>query len=247
MLLKKPTLTMVAISSLALGIGANTTIFSIINAALLRPLPFKDPDRLIIVETTGFGDALSGGDFRDLRQQAKTLSPVAAYATVDMNLSGEGEPERIRTARISANLCDTLGVPPAWGRTFLEAEDQAGAEKVVLLGHGLWQRRFGADPSVIGRAIRLDGQSYTVVGVMPPGLDFPEKAEVWIPLGLSASELNNYESYFLRIIGRLKPDANIARVHAELAAIGGRSKARYPDFRKDWQFQATALHEHLVG
>ena len=247
MLLKKPVLTVVAISSLALGIGANTTIFSIINAALLRPLPFKDPNRLMIVETTGFGDAMSGGDFRDVREQAKTLSQVTAYATVDMNLSGDGEPERIRTARVSSSFCDTLGVAPALGRSFLEAENKAGAEKVVFLGQRLWQRRFGADPSVIGRVIKLDAQSYTVVGVLPTGFDFPEKTETWIPLGLSVAELNDYGSYFLRIIGRLKPEANIARAHAELAAIGGRSKARYPDFRKDWQFHTTPLHEHLVG
>jgi putative ABC transport system permease protein len=247
-LIRNRSLTGVAVCSLALGIGANTAIFSIVNAVLLRPLPFQDPRRLMLVETTGdFGDAMSGGDFRDLRGQATSLSCVTAYATGTMNLSGDTEAERIATARVSANFCDLLGVQPRLGRTFTLPEDQAGAEKVVLLSHSLWQRRFGGDRSILGHVLRLDGRNCVVIGVMPPGFEFPEKAEAWIPLGLGAPDLNDYGSYFLRILTRVRHDANLAQVGAELELIGQRARGQYPEFRKSWKLRLTSLHEYLVG
>jgi len=244
MLLRNRSLTAVAVCSLALGIGANTTIFSIVNAVLLRPLPFKDSDRLVLLETTGFGDALSAGDFRDVRDQSQCFSHIAAYATGSMNLSGDPEAERINTARVSANFCDTLGVKPCLGRIFVGPEEQPGAERVVLLSYGLWQRRFGCDRSVLGHSIKLDGNNHIVVGIMPASFDFPEKADAWTPLALGASDLNDYNAYYLRVLARLKPDATPARVEGQLQLIALRAKSQYPDFRKDWRFGLRPLHEY---
>ncbi len=247
MLLRNRSLTAVAVCSLALGIGANTIIFSVVNAVLLRPLPFKDSNHLVLLETTGFGDAMSAGDFRDVRDQAQCFSQVAAYATGSMNLSGDSEAERINTARVSANFCDSLGVLPSLGRILLGSEERPGAERVVLLSHSLWQRRFGSDRSILGRSLKLDGNEYIVAGIMPASFEFPEKADAWMPLALSASDLNDYTAYYLRILARLKPDATPARVTGQLQMIALRAKSQYPDFRKGWLFNLRPLHEYLVG
>jgi putative ABC transport system permease protein len=248
MLLRNRSLTTVAVCSLALGIGANTTIFSVVNAVLLRPLPFKDSKRLMLLETTGdFGDAMSPGDLRDVRAQGQCFSHVTAYATATMNLSGELEADRINTARVSANFCDTLGLQPYLGRFFADQNDRPGGEKVVLLGYGLWQRRFGGDQSIVGRPLKLDGNSFVVAGVMPAAFNFPEKADAWVPLALSAGDFNDYNSYFLRILARLKPDATASQVDAQLRMIRLRAQSQYPEFRKDWQFRPRTLREYLVG
>jgi putative ABC transport system permease protein len=247
-LLRNRSLTAVAVCSLALGIGANTTIFSFIDAVLLRPLPFKDQNSLALIETTGdFGDAMSPGDFRDLRDQAQCFSHVAAYATGTMNLSGDAEAERIDTARVSASFCDTLGVLPFLGRGFFGSEEQPGAERVVLLSYGLWQRRFGGDQSILGRRLKLDGSNYVAIGVMPAKFEFPEKADAWMPLALNAADLNDYNSYFLRILARINSSAAPAQIDAQLRSIETRSKSQYPEFRKDWRFRPRPLHEYLVG
>jgi putative ABC transport system permease protein len=248
MLLRNRSLTSVAVCSLALGIGANTAIFSVVNAVLLRPLPFKDSKHLVVLETTGdFGDAMSPGDLRDVRNQAPCFSHVAAYATATMNLSDESTAERINAARVSANFCDTLGVKPYLGRVFANQDDRPGGEKVVLLGYGLWQRRFGGDQSVVGRSLKLDGNSYVVAGIMPAAFNFPEKADVWAPLALSAGDFNDYNSYFLRILGRVRSDASASQVDAQLRLIPPRVRSQYPEFRKDWQFRTRPVREYLVG
>jgi putative ABC transport system permease protein len=248
MLRRNRTLTTVAVCSLALGIGANTTMFSVVNSVLLRPLPFKDPKRLVMVETTGdFGDAMSPGDLRDIRDHAQCFSEVAAYAPATMNLSGDSGAERINTARVSANLSDLLGVPPLIGRPLLSSDDQPGAERAVLLSYGLWQRRFGGDRSILGRPLKLDGSNYIAIGVMPAMFEFPEKSAAWVPLAFSASDLNDYNSYFLRIVARLKPDIIASQVEGQLQTLALQARSQYPDFRKTWRFRPVPLHEYLIG
>jgi len=248
MLLRNRSLTTVAVCSLAMGIGANTTMFSVVNSVLLRPLPFKDPKRLLVVETTGdFGDAMSPGDLRDIRDHAQCFTDVAGYATGTMNLSGDSGAERINLARVSGTFCGLFGVPPLMGRAFLGSDDQPGAERVVLLSYGLWQRRFGGDRSVLGRALKLDGSNYIAVGVMPAIFEFPEKSDAWVPFSFSASDLNDYNSYFLRILARLKPDITASQIDGQLQTVALKAKSQYPGFRKTWQFRPEPLHEYLVG
>src|SRR5688572_7158441 len=173
MLLKQPGFSLIAILTLALGIGANTAMFSVVNAVLLRPVPFPEPERLMLLVDGKAPANFAGADVRDLALQNRSFAQLGAYSTATFNLAGGSEPERVNGARVSAGLLPTLGVQPLCGRNLTAEEDREGGAKVVLLGHGVWQRQFGADPNVVGRAIRLDEQSYTVIGVLPPGLNFP--------------------------------------------------------------------------
>ena len=239
---KNPGFTLIAVLTLALGIGANTAMFSVVNAVLLRPLPFPEPERLVLVKGGGVGN-FAAPDFRDLSAENHSFAQLGAYATATFNLSGGGEPERVNGARISADLLPTLGVQPLHGRNLTAEEDREGGEKVVLLGHGLWQRQFGADAGIVGRAVRLDEQSYTVIGVLPPGLNFPQDRELFVPLALSAEVLTNYDGYFLTLIARLKPDVTRAQADAELATIikPGERGPRFESVR------VLGLQEALVG
>ncbi len=171
-LLKNPTFTAVAVVALALGIGANSAIFSVVNSVLLRPLPFKDPERLVTVwedrTRRGFPrDTPAAANYVDWRDQNQVFDAMAAIADQSFNLTGAGEPERISGKRVSASLFPLLGVEPLVGRAFPAEEDQPGGERVVMLSHGLWQRRFGSDRTIVGKQLTLNGESHTVVGVMP--------------------------------------------------------------------------------
>jgi putative ABC transport system permease protein len=218
MLLKRPGFTLLAALTLALGVGANTAMFSVVNAVLLRPLPFPEPESLMLVEAKG-PDNFSAPDFRDIATQNRSFSQIGAYTNATFNLSGGSVPERINGAGVSAGLLPTLGVRPLYGRNMTAEEDREGGARVVLLGHGVWQRQFGADPGVVGRAVRLDEQSYTVIGVLPPRLNFPAGKELFVPLALSARSLANYDGYFLQIIARMKPGVTRRQADAELATV----------------------------
>ena len=242
MLRKRPGFTLVAVLTLSLGIGANTAMFSVVNAVLLRPLPFPEPERLMLVEARN-PDNFAAPDFRDLAMQNHSFSHLGAYFNATFNLVGGSEPERVNGARISASLLPTLGVQPLYGRNLTTEEDRDGGEKVVLLGHRLWQRQFGADPGVVGRAIRLDEQSYTVIGVLPQGLNFPSDKELFTPLALSARALTNYQGFFLKLVARLKPGVTRAQADAELTTIikPGERGPRFASVR------ALGLQEAMVG
>jgi putative ABC transport system permease protein len=243
MLLKNPGFTLLAVLTLALGIGANTAMFSVVNAVLLRHLPFPEPERLMLVEARN-PDNFAAPDFRDLATQNRSFSHLGAYfGNATFNLAGGHEPERVNGARISASLLPTLGVQPLYGRNLTVEEDMDGGEKVVLLSHRLWQRQFGADPGVVGRAIRLDEQSYTVIGVLPPGLNFPSDKELFTPLALSARALTNYQGFFLTLIARLKSGVTRAQADAELATIikPGERGPRFGSVR------VLGLQEAMVG
>src|SRR5262245_13061963 len=226
MLLKKPGFTFVAVITLGLGIGANTTMFSVVNGMLLRPLPFNDPERLVHLdekspkvgmETMGF----SFPDFTDWRARSRSFKEMALYEEDSFTLaSGNAteRAERIEGARVTASLFPLLGVKTAQGRHFLEEEDKPGAAPAAIIGYGLWQRRFGGDPGVIGRVVRIDGGSVTIVGVMPAGFGFPIKAEIWKPMAAAFDEKDRGH-HFAFGIGRLRPGVTIEAAGAEIDAI----------------------------
>jgi putative ABC transport system permease protein len=266
MLLKNPGFTAVAVLTLALGIGANSAIFSVVNAALLRPLPYPDAAGLVMVwgnfqrlNMTRLG--VSAQEFADYKNQTTVFSEVAAYQTLTFNLINNNEPERIGGARVSSTLFKLLGAQPLLGRALLEEEDKRGSDHVAVLSHRLWQRRFNSDASLIGKQVALDGESYTVVGVMPQQFQFPlsepydtERAEVWIPVAFSPEELSDRGQYSFRMIARLKPDATLAQARSELSTIGQRFEQEYPRTYRGpkgedggWQVTLTTLQEETVG
>ena len=195
MLLKNPGFTIVAIIALALGIGANTAIFSVVNTVLLRPLPYRDPERLVMVweDASKHGyprDTPAVANYVDWRDQNQVFEGMAAIADESFNLTGAGDPERLEGRSVSANLFPMLGVEPQLGRVFSATEDQPGSQRVVLLSYGFWQRRFGGDPGIIGKALTLNGESYTVVGVMPARFQFPSSDDqAWVPIAFTSEQV----------------------------------------------------------
>jgi predicted permease len=250
---KRPGFTAVAVITLALGIGANTAIFSVVNTILLRPLPYKDPDRLVMVweDDTRHGyprDTPAAANYLDWRDQNRVFEGMAAVADQSYNLTGVGDPERLEGMRVSANLFGLLGVEPVLGRGFLPEEDAPGAGRVVVLSHGLWQRRFGADPKVVGRALDLNGQSYTVVGVMPPGFQFPTPdAEMWVPIAFTQQQAANRGGHYLQVVARLKPGVSVEQAQAEMSTIAARLQQQYPEHNADLGAVVVPLHEQVVG
>jgi putative ABC transport system permease protein len=189
---KNPAFNIIAVMTLALGIGANTAIFSVVNTILLRPLPFKDPDRLVLIghayPKLDLIAPVSPPGFVDYRDRGNVFESAAVSSGASFNLTGQGEPERIAGRQVSAAFFPTLGVQPVLGRDFLPEEDQPGKEHVVILSNGLWQRSFGADKNIIGRMITLDGESYSVIGVMPASFRLYSQDEIWMPLALTAEQ-----------------------------------------------------------
>ena len=221
---RSPGFTAVAVLTLALGIGANTAIFSIFNATLLRPLPYKDPGRLVILWSTilrwGFSGpgSLTDPDYVQWQQQNQVFEQIAAFRGQTSNLTGRGIPERLAGSMATASLFPLLGVPPELGRVFSAEEQLPGHENVVLLSHGLWARRFGSDPDIVGKPITLDGKSFTVRGVMSARLQFPNEADFWTPMVLTSDRSNAMD----QIIARLKPDVTIERAGQDITLIAHR-------------------------
>ena len=230
---KSPGFTVVAVLTLALGIGANTTMFTAVNAVLLRPLPYPQPDRLVqILEAARQGSptVVAYPNFLDWQQETKLFADMAAYQLATFNLTGADEPERVPGLRITANFFRTLGVKPALGRDFLAEEDEPGGSAVLLLTHRLWERRFGADPAVIGRTVPLNGRGHVVVGVLPPGVVAYEEAQAFVPLGPQKPRLMSRglrDALFVK--GRLKPGVTRAQAQAELDVIAQRLEQQYPE------------------
>lgn len=255
-LLKSKGLTAVALLTLALGIGVNSAIFSVVNAIVLRPLPYPRSQDLMVVwgdlHKTGLEEIeISALEFRDFQQQSQAFDQIAAYSTDGLNLTGVDQPERLRGAAISANLFPTLGVQPHLGRNIAAEEDQYGNDRVVVLSHSLWQRRFGGDPGIINRTIQLDGRTVSVVGVMPADFHFPDReTEVWIPLAFTPDlfEENNRGSHFLNVIARLKPGVTPAHAQADLNTITTRLSTEHTStYRSGFSTKIRSLHEELVG
>ena len=245
--------TVVAILCLSLGIGATTTIFTIINAALLRPLPYSQPDRLVVAWEQNLKKNIHNFDaappnFRDWVARQKSFSNLVALRPAPATLVGAGQPERLEIARVSSTLFSTLGLQAVEGRTFLPDESDPSKSHVAVLSYGLWQRRFGADRGVLGRSITLDSQTYTVVGVASPGVRlFNMASELWIPYVLDSEELSQRGFHTLKVLGRLKPDVTLDQAQAEMNAIASQLEAEFPDPNLNWGVQLVPLREQMTG
>ena len=246
----------IALLTLALGIGVNSAIFSVVNAVVLRPLPYPESERLMVVwgnlHKTGLEEIeISALEFRDFRQQCQAFDQIAAYATQGFNLTGVDQPERLRGAAVSANLFPTLRVQPQLGRNLSADEDQIGNDTRVILGDSLWQRRFGGDPNVINKTIQLDGRTLTVVGVMPANFHFPDRdTEAWIPLAFTPDlfQEDNRGSHFLNVVARLKREVTPAQAQADLDTVTARlSQEHTSTYRSGFSASIRSLHEELVG
>ena len=252
---KRPGFTVVAVLTLALGIGANTAIFSVVNAVLLRPLQFRDPERLAIIweDATFAGfprNTPAPANYVDWKTQTQSFDDVAASHESTFNLTGNGDPERVAAYSVTANFFPLLGVAPELGRVFLPEEDRPGANKVVMLSHGLWQGRYGGDPQIINRDIQLDGEKYTVVGVMPARFQFFEHdVKLWVPLALDAEELANRGSHYLKVIARLKPGVTLAQAQADVSSVMTRIAKDDPENTFDGKLGAIVmpLREEFAG
>ena len=220
--LRQPGFTLTAVIALALGIGANTAVFSVVYAVLLRPLPYPDPHALVFVRDTypAVPDAsVSFAKFTALKQQTRTLAALGAVTPAGLTLTGGGEPEQVRGSRISASLLHVIGVAPLHGRWFTDAEDLPGGPRAVILSHQLWTRRFGADPKVLDTTVSVNGVSRTIVGIMPEGQTYPAPSEAWIPLELPPN--TPVGGNFLSLVGRMRDGVTVEQVHQDLIAISG--------------------------
>ena len=253
-LLKRPGFTVVALIALALGIGANTAIFSLVNAVLVKPLPFADPERLVWM----WGNIRNGGnqasvsplDFLDFRQQNTTFEEFAASFSVplSLNLTGSGEPLRLSAQGVTGNFFLAVGIKPILGRTFLPENEKPGHDQVAVLSYGLWQSRFGGDPSIVNKTVVLDAETCEVIGVMPKDFNFPRSAELWIPMNFDRSPaMKQRKAHFLRPIGRLRAGVTMAQAQADTDAIARRLEEQYPDTNTGWNLRLVTLREQLVG
>jgi predicted permease len=252
-LLSKPGFALIAVLSLALGIGANTAIFSLVDAVLLRPLPFHDPDRLVMVweDATKIGfprNTPAPANYADWRSQNQVFEDMAAITGRSYNLADEGEPEKIDAQAVTANFFPLLGVKPELGRSFTQEEDQPGRNRVALISYGLWQRRFGGDPALVGKETLLDGEKSTIIGVMPPGFQFMAKETgLWVPVAFTRNELANRGSHYLTVVARMKPDVTLAQARADIAAITHRINRDNPIKGFEFGSAVISLREQLAG
>ena len=251
-LLKTPAFTFTAVIVLALGIGANTAIFSAVNALLLRPLPVRDIDRLVFSVALREGFDPFGSSFveyaayRD-RSHAFESSGVATQRS--FNITGRDQPERVPGAVAMAEYLTTLGVKPVLGRTFSTTDDKPSGAPVAVISYGLWQKHFGGSASAIGQTLTLDGRAHTIIGVMPPGFDLPAAAQIWLPLqtNIDSAPLTERATTNHEIVARLKPDVTVAQADAELKAIDRQLEQEYPEFRRGWSVKVVSLRQELLG
>ncbi len=259
MLAKAPGFTAVAILTLALGIGANTAIFSVVNRVLLTRLPYRQPDRLVMVweknpHNSSGRNVVSPSNFLDWQDQNTIFEQMAASYDARVNLTGNGEPEEVAIQAVSPNLFSLLGVNAAIGRTFTAEDGQTGHDNVVILSYGLWLRKFGADRNLVGKTLQIDGQAMPVVGVMPRGFDIfvkqgsliNERSELWTPIAFTAKSRGR-RGRWLTAIARMKPRITLAQAQAEMDTIASRLEKEYPDFNTHWGVNLVSLHEQFVG
>jgi putative ABC transport system permease protein len=252
MLLRNPGVTAIAVIALALGIGANTAIFSVVNSILLRSLPYSEPDRLMMVRETKFPQfpefSISPGNFLDWQKQTNSFENLVAVNSASYNLvTNNAEPERLRGARVSAGLFDMLGVRPLQGRTFTDEEDQPGRENVAIISENLWKRRFGSDPNILGQPVTLSAASYTIIGVMSSSFPFPDReTDLWTPIAFTARQAQQHGSHFLTVVGRLKKGVTISEADAELKGIAARLGEQYPSSNAGWSTSITPLQDYQI-
>ena len=235
MLWKNPGFTAVAVLAVALGVGANTTIFSVVNALLLRPFAYETTQRVVMVwergiDQTNNRNSVAPANYLDWRDQTKVFEELAAYNPQHFSLNEGEQPERVPGARVTPSLFRVLAARAERGRTFTEEEGRPGADEVVLIKHSLWRERFGADPDIVGRSVRIDNRPRTVVGVLPDEFDFPLNAcEVWAPLTFNSEEAQSRGNHYLQVVGLMRPGVSVAQADAEVRAVAERARTLYPD------------------
>jgi putative ABC transport system permease protein len=251
-LAKQPMFMAVAVVAIALGVGANTTMFSTIDALLLRPFSFRQPERVLLVWEQNAQSGIERGSFApanfyDAKARTRTLENLSAYYDKPFNLSEGDQPERIEGTVVSASLFAAIDAKPALGRAFTTEDEEWGKDKVVILSDALWQRRFGADPKIVGREVKLNGDAYTVVGVMPRRFNFPPNGgEMWKPLSFNNEDANDRGSHFMRVLGRLKDGATPEQAHAELSGIAREIEQQYPDTNTGRTFDVQSLNAYYT-
>jgi putative ABC transport system permease protein len=252
-LLKSPGFTVVAVLSLALGIGANAAIFSLVNAVLLEPLPYHESDRLVMVwedaSSAGFPRNLPApANFADWKAQNRVFQSVAALDWREFNLTGDPRPERVIAYGVSADFFPLLGVKPELGRVFLPEEDQPGANKVAVLSHKFWYRRFGGERGIIGKDILLNGEKHKVIGVMPAGFQFiKDFIDLWVPMGMSSQELADRSSHYLLVVARMRPGVSLEQANSDIRTIQRQIAQYYPNEVGESSAYVISLREELAG
>lgn len=249
---KSPGFTAIAIFTLALGIGATTSIFSVVNTVLLSHLPYKNPERLVMIWGTnalrGVAETpVSPGDFFEWKQRNTVFQDIAASYDNEMTLTGVGNPQLLVGYSFSANYFSILAVAPEMGRTFSADEDRSGGPRVTVLSDKLWRDRFAADPTILGRAITLDGEPYSVIGVMPRGFDYPPGTELWLPVALSPADAGDFQHHYIRVMGRLKPRVTVAQAQNQMTALSQQLTAEHVATDAGNGINLTPLRRQLAG
>ncbi|MGH9817499.1 MAG: ABC transporter permease, partial [Candidatus Acidiferrales bacterium] len=249
---KNPGFALLAVLTLALGIGANTAIFTVVNAVLLRPLPYSDPDRLVYIQENNLKKgwdsfSVAPPNFVDWRAQSQSFQQTAAIDSVSLNYTGGESPERLRGIMATEDFFPLMGVQPQLGRWFMPEDHQPGKNKVVLLTQRGWQRLFNRRDHVLGRVMMLNGEAYTVVGVLPEEFRMGSQSDLWTPLVFNADQLASRGSHFLTVIARVKPGVTIEQAQQELSGIAARLGEQYPNSNRDWGVVVTSMYELVVG
>ncbi|HWM90009.1 MAG TPA: ABC transporter permease [Thermoanaerobaculia bacterium] len=249
-LIRNPATTLVAMLTLALGIGANSAIFSVVNGVLLEPLPYPQPDELVRVWESapklGFPRfSVAPPNFADWRKESQSFEYLVAFGRERLNLTGGDQPEVLQGASVTSDFFRMLGAEPRIGRGFTQEEGRPGQGRAAVLSHGLWQRRFGADPKIVGRPLNLNGESYVVVGIAPSGFELPRETELWVPMALDFAT-ENRGAHYLGTIGRLKDGVSLEKAQAEMTSIASRLAKQYPDSNSEWTVSLMRLRDSMV-
>lgn len=252
MLWKHRLATIVCAVALALGIGANAAMFSMAEAFLLHPVPFENTDRIVAMvdsrpQQTIDRTPVAPATYLEWKKEAKSFEQIGASIWHEINLTGEREPEKVQAFDVTSNFFELLDVRPKMGRAFLPEEEQQGKEQEIILGYGLWERRFASDPNVLGKTVKVDGKSYSIVGVMDKGFDFPAPAEAWVPMALDLKQQAQRDERYLWVLGRLKPGVTVAQAAAEIGTIRQRQAETYPDAYKGWQLRVMPILEYATS
>ena len=253
-LFKAPGFTLAAIATLALGIGATTAIYSVLHAIVLRPLPYPQAEQIFSLRSAAIGKStlvsnVAPPDYLDWQREASSFAALAATQNASVNLTGEGEPRRLRALRVTANYWQVFGLPALHGRVFTAESNQPGADTLAVISHGAWQQQFGGDPALVGRTVQLNSRAVTIIGIMPAAFQAADRTDLWLPLAFTEEEKSNENrgAQYLRVVGRLKPDVAAAAAQAEMALIAERIATAFPNSNKDVTVQLRPLLDELVG
>jgi putative ABC transport system permease protein len=249
-LLKEPVFALVAVSTLALAIGGNSAMFTVVNAVLLRPLQYPQSDRLVVLEGINPSRGITRSnmsipDFVDWQSQNQVFEQMAGFITGGILLNSGDEIERVRGTWVTSDFFSLLRTPGLRGRTLQPDDAQTGRDTVVVISYGLWQRRFGANPNLVGGQVILSGKSTTVVGVMPPEFDYPARTDIWAPQALDLTEAR--DNRYMSVVARLKPGATVSQAQAQLDTINQRLSQSYTETNTGWTVRVKNLQDHLVG